>query len=137
MIPVAEHVLAIQNLKADYCAAADLSAADAEGARAVFAQLFDVDAVGDYGAGAIEGGGAIAGYLCAAIGANSRWVLHMIQSPRIEVDGDHAIGRWTVLVHLGRHGGLTEVVRGRYEDEFRRGADGWRIAGVRFVRVGD
>ena len=132
---VAEHALAIANLKARYCAAADISATDPETARAQFADIFTDDFVGDYGLAPLIGAQAITDFLCTAIAANSKWMIHMLSSPCIAVDGDTATGDWAVLVHSKRceTGAMMEVI-GRYSDEFRRTAEGWRIAKVRFDR---
>jgi ketosteroid isomerase-like protein len=127
--------LAIANLKAHYCATADLSATDPEPARAQFASIFTDDFVGDYGFEPIIGAQAITDFLCTAIAGNSEWMIHMLHSPQIVVTGDTAQGDWTILVHSKRRDtGEVMVVIGRYSDEFRRTKNGWRIAKVRFVR---
>lgn len=127
--------LEIANLKARYCAAADLSATDGEKARAQFVRIFADDFVGVYGMEPLVGAQAITDFLCTAIGGNSEWMIHMLSSPRISVKGDRATGDWTVLVHSKRResGAMMEVI-GRYSDEFRLTSDGWRIAKVQFVR---
>ena len=127
--------LEIANLKAGYCAAADLSASDANRARAQFAEIFTDDFVGDYGMEPMLGAQAITDFLCTAIGGNSEWMIHMLSSPCISVADDTATGDWTVLVHSKRRetGERMEVI-GRYSDEFRNTPNGWRIAKVRFVR---
>jgi hypothetical protein len=131
----ADEALAIQNLKARYCAAADLAATDPEQARRQLAALFTEDFRGDYGAGPLIGAAAIIDFLCTAIAASSEWMIHMLHSPRIEVNGDEATGDWTVLVHSRRReSGQVETVIGRYSDMLLRTPDGWRIAGVTFTR---
>jgi ketosteroid isomerase-like protein len=132
---VNEDALRIANLKALYCATADMSASNPEAARAQFADIFTEDFVGDYGGDPLIGPQAITDFLCTAIAGNSEWMIHMLSSPRIIVAGDTAAGDWTVLVHSRRRetGAMMEVI-GRYADEFRRTADGWRIAKVRFDR---
>jgi len=126
----------IAAVKARYCMAADLCATDPQAARSAMAALFVADAMGDYGYEPLHGSDAIAGFLTSAIAANSEWMLHMLHTPLIVVDGDAAQGDWTVLVHCKRReGGANDVIVGRYADTFRRGADGaWRIAHVRFLR---
>jgi ketosteroid isomerase-like protein len=130
----ANDALLIANLKAHYCATADLSATDAETARAHFAHIFTEDFTGDYGMGLIVGSQAITDFLCTAIAGNSAWMIHMLSSPRIIVNGDTATGDWTVHVHSKRGNGEMMEVIGRYSDVFRRTADGWRIAKVGFWR---
>jgi SnoaL-like domain len=130
-----DDALLIANLKARYCAAADLSASDEATARLHFADIFAHDFVGDYGFEPMLGAQAITDFLCTAIGGNSEWMIHMLSSPCISVAGDSATGDWTVLVHSKRRetGAMMEVI-GRYSDEFQRTPKGWRIAKVQFVR---
>jgi hypothetical protein len=132
----AEQALAIANLKARYCAAADLSANDPDQARRLLAEIFADDFVGDYGMGLLNGAQAITDFLCTAISGNSLWVLHMLHSPRIDIDGDGATGDWTVLVKLKRRStGAVDTVMGRYSDLFRLTPQGWRIERVTFTRL--
>ena len=136
MAETAEQALAIQNLKARYCFAVDLSAQEPDRAREMLGQIFTDDFVGDYGFGPIEGAGAIIDFLCTSIAAKSEWMVHMLHSPRIDVTGEQANCEWTVLAHMKRRdGGQVDTVLGRYSDLFRRTPDGWQIARVRFLRV--
>lgn len=136
MTAPADQALAIANLKARYCAAADLSASDADHARRLFADIFADDFLGDYGAGLLESPQAITDYLCTAISANSEWMIHMLHSPCIDVNGDRATGDWTVLGYMKRRAtGAIDTVIGRYSDIFRLTAQGWRIARVTFTRL--
>lgn len=135
MTDVAVQALAIANLKARYCRAADTAADDVDAARAMFASLFTADFVGDYGYGLLHGPAAITDFLCDAIAGGSVWMIHMLHSPRIEVDGDRATGEWVVTAQSKRREtGELSVVLGRYSDVFRRDADGWRIARITFTR---
>lgn len=132
----AEQALAIANLKARYCATADLAASNPDQARTTFATIFAQDFIGDYGMGPLIGAQAITDFLCTAIAGNSLWLLHMLHSPRILIDGDHATGDWTVLVKLKRRSsGAIDTVMGRYSDVFRHTPLGWRIAQVTFTRM--
>lgn len=132
----AYQALAIANLKARYCAAADLSASDPDQARRLLADIFADNFVGDYGAGLLHGGQAITDFLCTAISANSEWMIHMLHSPCIEIDGDRATGDWTVLGHMKRRAtGAIDSVVGRYSDIFRLTPTGWRIERVTFIRL--
>ena len=131
----ADHALAIANLKARYCRAADTASDDVDAARAMFADIFTEDFVGDYGYGPLIGPGAIIDFLCDAIARGSLWMIHMLHSPRIEIDGAQATGDWTVLAHSRRRGSdELSVVLGRYSDVFRLTPDGWRIARITFWR---
>lgn len=133
---LADHVHAIQNLKARYCATADRAARDPDGAREAFGSIFLPDIVADYGYEPMLGAGALSAFLCTAIAGSSEWVLHTIHSPMIEIAGETATGDWTVIAHLKRReGGQVDVVMGRYSDVFRLTPEGWRIARVTFARV--
>lgn len=136
MIGNADHALAIANLKARYCAAADVSATDQETARSQFADIFAEGFVGDYGMGLLDGGQAITDFLCNAIGGSSLWMIHMLHSPRIEIEGDRATGDWTVAGQMKRRAtGTIDNIIGRYRDEFCLTAGGWRIARITFTRL--
>ncbi|WP_165189724.1 nuclear transport factor 2 family protein [Caulobacter soli] len=137
MSTLTEDVLAIQNLKARYCAVADSAADDPEGALAAFrSTVFLPDVTADYGFDPMQGVDTLGSFLCTAIAGNSEWVLHMIHTPMIEIAGDTARGDWTVMAHLKRREtGEVDLVRGRYSDEFRRTPEGWRIARVTFTRL--
>ncbi len=132
---MSQDALAIANLKARYCLAADTSTSDETGAREMFADLFTEDFVGDYGFSMLEGPKAIADFMVTAIGGGSEWMIHALGSPIIEIDGDSATGDWTIQVESRRRegAGLMTVV-GRYSDIFRRTDKGWRIAGIKFTR---
>ncbi len=136
MSALADDVLAIQNLKARYCAVADSAADDPDGALAAFGSVFLPDVEADYGFEPMRGADALGKFLCTAIAGNSQWVLHMIHTPMIEITGDTAKGDWTVMAHLKRReSGEVDLVRGRYSDEFRLTPEGWRIARVTFTRL--
>ena len=136
MSGTAEQALAIQNLKARYCSAVDLSAQEPDRAREMLGQVFTDDFVGDYGFGSIEGAQAIIDFLCTAIAAKSEWMVHMLHSPRIEVESEQANAEWTVTAQMKRRdGGHVDTVLGRYSDLFRLTPNGWRIKRVRFLRM--
>ncbi len=129
---MSDDALAIANLKARYCAAADLSATDLATARAQLSTVFTPDFYGDYGMATFDGPEAMADFLCAAIGGNSAWMIHFLTSPKIDVQGEQATGDWAVIVHSKRRDGQRMEVVGRYSDEFRRTANGWRISRITF-----
>ncbi|RZM33215.1 MAG: nuclear transport factor 2 family protein [Sphingomonas sp.] len=131
----ADQALAIANLKARYCRAADTAAEDVVVARAMFADIFTADFVGDYGYGLLHGPAAITDFLCDAIAGGSVWMIHMLHSPRIDIDGDSATGEWVVTAQSRRREtGEISLVLGRYADVFQHGEDGWRIARITFSR---
>jgi hypothetical protein len=134
-VSAADDALAIANLKADYCRAADGAASDPPAARIAFASIFTPDFTGDYGYGPVRGPAAVADFLCDAIAGGSAWMIHMLHSPRITIEGDDATGEWTVMAHSRRReSGEISVVLGRYSDSFRRTPEGWRIARIGFWR---
>jgi hypothetical protein len=129
---------AVLNVKARYCAAADLAASDPHAARAEFMRVFAADVIADYGFGQLSGVEATAEFMCSSIPGNSEWMIHMLSTPLVEVTGERATGEWTVLVHAKRRDdGAIDVVRGRYQDAFRRDeTDGqWRIERVQFRQL--
>jgi hypothetical protein len=133
---LADEALAIANLKARYCANADSAAGDPEGAREGFRGLFTPDVVADYGFGTLSGIEAAAEFMCTMIPGNSEWMIHFVSSPDIEVAGEVASGRWTVMVQSKRREDCgVDTVVGRYADEFRKTADGWRMVSVRFTQL--
>jgi hypothetical protein len=129
-------VEAIAATKARYCMTADLCASDPVAARTAMAGLFAPDATGDYGYGVLTGSDAVAGFLTTSIAASSLWMLHMLHTPLVVIDGDAAQCDWTVLVYCKRRESQAiDTIVGRYSDTFRRDASGtWRIAHVRFAR---
>lgn len=127
----------LQALKAIYCETVDDSVNDVNRAAARLRELFTEDATADYGTGVLEGRDAVIGFLLKAISTGSDSAWHSIHSPRIEIDGDTAIGRWTLMARMTRKGSTqVETIIGRYGDEFRRTPGGWRISCVRFKREG-
>ena len=124
---------AIANLKSLYCATSDLGVEDPEAGRAQFADLFTPDFSGDFGMMTFDSPQAITDFLTTVVAAGSEWMVHMLGSPRIIVDGDSATGDWTVLVWSKRaEGGEPMRVIGRYSDQFQRTAQGWRISQIEF-----
>lgn len=74
--------------------------------------------------------------MTTAVAGNSEWMLHMLHTPCIVVDGDRATGDWTVSSQMKRvDGGQIDTVIGRYSDEFRRTKDGWKICKIGFERL--
>jgi SnoaL-like domain len=53
--------------------------------------------------------------------------VHMAMNPSITVDGDRAWGIWHMLVPFALDTGVAVWSCGRYEDEFVRTSEGWRI----------
>jgi ketosteroid isomerase-like protein len=128
-------ILALQSVKATYCETVDDCARNARDAAARFNELFTEDVRADYGMGALDGRNAVVEFLVGAIGAINECLWHSIHTPRIEVTGDAAVGRWTIMARLKRKGStVPDTLYGRYQDEFRRTPQGWRISSVRFIQ---
>jgi hypothetical protein len=131
-----DDALQIANVKARYCAASDKTPGDAAAALAGFRDVFTDDVVGDYGFRIFNGFDELTGFMCTMVAGNSEWMLHMLHTPCITVDGDRAKGDWTVSSQMKRReGGQIDTVLGRYSDEFVRSADGWKICRVGFERI--
>lgn len=131
----ADDALEIANVKARYCAASDLCPTDVAAALAGFRAAFTDDVVGDYGFQTFHGFDELTGFMTTAVAGNSEWMVHMLHTPQIVVDGDAAKGDWTVMAQMKRReGGAIDTVLGRYSDQLRRTPDGWRISKVTFTR---
>jgi hypothetical protein len=92
-------------------------------------ELFTEDAFVDFVAVKLPGRRAILDLYGGAMQQNFVWVWHSFHSPVIEVNGDHASGRWTLQGMTITHGSPTPTtVYGRYADEFVRTANGWRMS---------
>ena len=132
-------ILQLQAAKALYCEIIDSITADAAGAAVRLRQLFAADVQADYGMGMslLQGSHAVVDFLITAIGSSNEAIWHSIHTPRIDIDGDSAVGRWTVLVRTKAKGAAqTLVLFGRYVDEFRRTPAGWKLSFVRFIVQG-
>jgi SnoaL-like domain len=128
-------VIQLQSLKAIYCEAVDSCVKDGALAAARLKDVFTDDATGDYGAEVLQGRDAIVVFLVHTLSSGSDSIWHAIHSPRIEIDGDTGVGRWTIMARKRAKGSTDiETIIGRYVDDFRRTADGWRISCVRFRR---
>ena len=128
-------VIQLQALKALYCEAVDGCVTDALGSASRLREVFTEDATADYGAEILEGRHAIIDFLIVTLSTTSDAAWHAIHSPRIDVEGDAAIGRWTVMARRRAKGSThVDTIVGRYVDDFRRTPQGWRIRHVCFRR---
>jgi hypothetical protein len=94
------------------------------------ADLFLPDAVADFGArlGVIEGRAAIKKLFTETLPSGRAWVMHLIASPLLQVDGDRARGEWMVMALTEtKQGAARSTVVGRYVDDYVRTPAGWRI----------
>lgn len=68
--------------------------------------------------------------------ANISWMWHNFSSPIIEINGDEAKGRWTLLamgVYKGTEGTAPPHTYGRYTDQYVRTPTGWRFKHQHFL----
>jgi hypothetical protein len=127
-------VIELQAMKALYCEIADGSVKDTPKAARQFRELFALELSADYGLGLLKGCDAVIDFLVTAIASTNDSLWHSIHSPQIHVNGDTAAGRWTVMVRMRPKGSTTtNVLIGRYQDEFRRTSEGWKFSSIRFV----
>jgi ketosteroid isomerase-like protein len=120
-----QDVLALLNLQAEYADGADSFSG------ATYASVFTEDGVLDAthtGIPAVAGRAAIAKLMDDTF-AQQTHNCHMTTNQRVlSVDGDRATGRCYFFQRsILRNGGRTEF-SGRYEDEYRRTPEGWKIS---------
>ena len=119
--------LAITQLYADYAAAVDSGQWD------LWPEFFTEDAVWDGGPiGAHHGREAIRAFFRGSP-ARVPFALHLVTNPIIDVDGDAATGRWYLwepLVYAFPDGERAYWMSARYDDRYRRTAQGWKFERV-------
>ena len=105
---------------------------------AAMCALMTEDVTVAYGGGAItlEGRQAVQDYLSQAMGAHTMLSSHVFSHPEIEVQGDHATGRWTLqdVVILED---FNMQIRGAslYDDRYVRVDGTWRIQHTGYKRL--
>ena len=122
--------LAICNVKADYCRLLDTKQWDA------WATIFTDDVVVDT---ASSGGGVTTGR-DDFVGPLSQMLAevktaHQVHSPQISIDGDNAHVIWAMQDRLIWPDGNTMTGYGHYHEDYRRTADGWKIARLTLTRL--
>ncbi len=121
-------VEAIKQLKHTYCGHCD-AGYDADR----LAALFTEDAIWDGGPiGTHRGREAIRTFFQ---GSSKRvpFALHMVMNPVIQVVADSATGSWYLwqpLVYALQEGEEAYWLSGRYDDRYRRTAEGWKFSQV-------
>lgn len=120
-----EDRLAILGLQVDYARAAD--SFDGSQYAAVFTEDGVLDATG-CGIPIAVGHDAIAATMNNAFAQQTHNVHFTTNQRVLEIDGDHATGfAYFLQRSLLKNGGRTEFA-GRYDDEYRRTAQGWKIS---------
>jgi uncharacterized protein (TIGR02246 family) len=121
-----DDIVAIQQLLARYNTAADLG--DGEG----FAATFTEDGVSAAGATVTTGRAALA-ERGGGVPQRTPGIHHWVNNHVINVDGDDATATVYVMVLVTGADGPKIVASGRYSDQLRRTADGWRFSRREFV----
>ncbi len=127
-----EDLEALRNLKSRYAMGADKCLSTPSRAHAEeLVELFTDDAVGDYGFfGRFEGRAQLVHAFENVLTAATRWSLHYMANPVLEVDGSHAKGSWYFLVYAVAKDappGPPQNFFGRYEDRYVKTEEGWKI----------
>lgn len=60
------------------------------------------------------------------------FIIHNVMNPLIEIDGDHARGQWHAIIATTAAEGQAFWTFGRYLNEYRRTAHGWRYTKMSF-----
>ena len=127
----------IQNLKARYCEAVDGGTGDPTAMRIALGALFAEDMQADYGTGMLQGRAAVIEYLAEVICRPHAWLYHSLHTPLVEVDGDLATGRWTIIAYSRLHSSPDKQTQiGRYRDRFVRATEGWRFSLIQGLSEG-
>jgi ketosteroid isomerase-like protein len=121
-----EDILAISELKADYCNAADGGWDRPTHDYDTVASLFVEDGVWDGGKD-LRGEGQDG--IRALFKSFQAWpfAFHRITNPVVKVDGDTATGEWHVQVGITFDNKKSVWLGGIYNDQFVRTADGWKF----------
>ena len=127
---IADDIEAIKQLKARYFRTLDQK--DWDGYRTVFTDDVEIDVTDDAPDGRFTGTDAyltmLEPMLAPAI------TVHRGGQPEIAVDGDTATGTWAMDDRIWFPDGPTLTGSGWYEETYRRGEAGWRIASMRLRR---
>ncbi len=130
-----EDILAITELKASYCNAADGGWDRPSHAYDAVASLFVEDGVWDAG-GEIGRGEGREGIRALFEGFQRfPFAFHRISNPVIKVQGDTATGEWHVLVPITVENNQSIWIGGIYNDHFVRTAEGWKFKSLKFTRA--
>jgi uncharacterized protein (TIGR02246 family) len=118
-----EDILAIHQLFIDY--GRHLDAGDVDAYAGLFAEDGEV-LLGPLGRA--KGRAAIKDLMSRALSGERGRSYHIIGSPQVALDGDHATSSvmWSVIARTA-DGGVALTMVGRHVDELRREPDGWRL----------
>lgn len=129
-----DDILEIMQVKAEYCEGVDQCVTDSRKGVARLMAVFAEEIACDYGEHKLSGRDASIAFL-ANLGNSRDWLWHAIHTPNIKIDGNRAEASWTIVAMMREKGGSkTDSAIGRYQDIFRRRADGsWEITGIRWI----
>jgi ketosteroid isomerase-like protein len=101
-----------------------------------FAEVFTEDAVLQFAPAPAQRGLAEIRALFDQMRQGQSQMCHSFMTPIIDLDGDQACGRWTVLAFTTgiKADATTNTTYGRYADRYRRTPAGWRISEQIFRR---
>jgi hypothetical protein len=120
----------IRQLKARFGMLADaLCQSPDDGLAKEFGNLFTENATIDSAAfGHFEGRATIQRLFSEAVPSQMRGMWHSFQNPLIEINGDVATGRWTMIAYVYAAGSTAAATLtfGRYTDEYRRVEGCWQ-----------
>ena len=126
-----EAVDAIRGVMADYCHFYDVGWEGAGENADRVADLFLEDGVWDGGSAGRHVGRQDIRDTCAMLGRMAEMSVHIMMNPKIDVRGDEAEGSWNGFIPLAREGDAMWIC-GRYECQFRKVGEAWKIAHMRF-----
>lgn len=132
-IQLADDIEAIREVTARYCRAADKNGPTSPDFVDRIADCFTTDGVWDGGElGRYEGMEGFRKLWEGAGSLDSALAIHRTSNPIIKVDGDRAFGQWHVLA-LSTIAGEALWTAGRYENEYRRTSEGWKIQIMKYI----
>jgi ketosteroid isomerase-like protein len=133
-----EDLEAIRQLKHLYADRVDGMVRNSDADTAPLLALFTEDALADFGPhGSCEGHAAIHAFF-ARMPDLASFMMHHLANPILDVDGDRATARWYLHVASVMRGAGpgVQAMFGRYEDEYVRTPEGWKIRRSRFIQEG-
>ncbi|MBB4631953.1 nuclear transport factor 2 family protein [Sphingosinicella soli] len=96
--------------------------------------LFTVDAEIDFASMQLSGRQGIVDLYGGQMQESLSWLWHSFHSPIVDIDGDRALGRWTLQgMTIARGATRPDTMYGRYVDELMRVDGRWQISRLQLV----
>lgn len=143
MVQKLADIAAIQQIKSLYCDLIDRirregNPADVDRLASLFTEdaVLDFSQVANVDMGVLRGRAAIVRHFGQDLPAAIAWMWHAVHTPIIEIDGDEALGRWTLYamaVPVTDPSSPPSVTYGRYTDRFRRIDGTWYQSSLKFL----